>query len=450
MLQENLKNDDVVKNNDIMLNKQQSIALQAVIENKNVFLTGPPGTGKSFTMKEIIRVLQSKNKRIAVTSSTGCSAILINGQTIHSFLGMGIGNKTVAQIVEGLTKFKSKINKIKELQVLIIDEISMIDDETFETISNILQKTRLDTRPFGGVQTVLVGDFCQLSPVKGKYCFLSDVWINLNLTNVNLTDLIRQKDDIEFQQILQEVRFGKCSKKTFTKLKSLEQTQFDDIVPTKLYSLNVDVNQINNNEFARKYKSLFRQKAENANIVQCFPLLLENDVQLPVQSVENNDILCYNALTNDKKIKTSEYVVNLFKGLQIMVTRNINFDTGLVNGTLGVITALTPYSVTIQDVNKMIHVISYHTDKNDNQTSREKTYVKFMPIKLAYAMSIHKSQGSTLDCIEVDGSSFIFAPGQLYTALSRGKKLSYIKIMNLERESFICHNDVKSFYKAFN
>ena len=431
-----------------MLNKQQLYAVDAVLKHKNVFLTGPPGTGKSFTMKEIIKVLKTNNKQIAITSSTGCSAILINGQTIHSFLGMGVGNKSVQQIAESLVKFKSKLNKIKELDVLIIDEISMIDDTTFETISSILQKIRSDTRPFGGVQTLFVGDFCQLSPVKGKYCFLSEVWNQLELTNVHLTDLIRQKDDTDFQEILQEIRFGKCSKKMFEKLKSLEQTEFTDILPTRLYSLNVDVNEINNKEFRKNYKTLFGQKAGNANIVQCFPLIMDNDVCMPEQKIEQSDIICYNALTNDKKIKTSDYAIHLFKGLQIMVTRNINFDTGLVNGTLGVITALTPHSVTIQDVNKTLHVISYHTDKNENHIGREKTYVKFMPIKLAYALSIHKSQGSTLDCIEVDGSSFIFASGQLYTALSRGKKLSQIKIINLDKDSFMCHKDVKNFYKT--
>jgi ATP-dependent DNA helicase PIF1 len=433
-----------------MLNQEQSSAVVAILEGKNVFLTGPPGTGKSYTLKEIIHKLKDANKKIAITSSTGCSAILINGQTVHSFMGMGIGNMSAQQVTEKLKKFKSKFNKIYELETLIIDEISMIDCKTFDNISGILQLVRSDKRPFGGVQVVLVGDFCQLAPVQSSYCFLSDTWKELELVYVNLVDLIRQKDDTEFQTILQEVRFGKCTKNTYNKLKSLEKTQFGEMIPTKLYSLNVDVNTINSTEFKKTYKSLYGKKSvKDANIIQCFPLILDNDLTLPHCEQEISDILCFNAFTNDKKIKTDDFVISLFKGLRVMVTRNINFDTGLINGTLGVITALTPSSVTIVDMNKTHHVINYHTDKNDNNVGKDATYVKFMPIKLAYALSIHKSQGSTLDCIEVDGSSFIFAPGQLYTALSRGKKLSSLKITNLDRNSFICHNEVKAFYKSF-
>ena len=433
-----------------MLNEQQSAAVEAVLKGKNVFLTGPPGTGKSHTLKEIIRILKDRDFKIAITSSTGCSAILINGQTVHSFMGMGIGNMTPQQVTEKLKKFKSKFSKIYELQTLIIDEISMIDCKTFDIISGIMKLVRSDKRPFGGVQVVLVGDFCQLAPVQSSYCFLSDTWKELELAYVNLVDLIRQKDDTEFQKILQEVRFGKCTKNTYNKLKSLEKTQFEEMVPTKLYSLNVDVDGINNAEFRKTYKTLYGKSVKNANIIQCFPLILDNDLTLPDCKQELSDVLCFNAFTNDKKIKTDDYSINLFKGLRVMVTRNINFDTGLINGTLGVITALTPLSVTIMDTNKTRHVVYYHTDKNDNNVGKDATYVKFMPIKLAYALSIHKSQGSTLDCIEVDGSSFIFAPGQLYTALSRGKKLSSLKITNLDRNSFICHNEVKAFYKTFD
>jgi ATP-dependent DNA helicase PIF1 len=125
-----------------------------------------------------------------------------------------------------------------------------------------------------------------------------------------------------------------------------------------------------------------------------------------------------------------------------MVIRNINIENCLINGTIGIITSLTTSSVAI-NVNGKIHIIFFHKDINENNN----TYVKFMPIKLAYALSIHKSQGATLDAIEIDGSSNIFAAGQLYTALSRARCLSSIRLLNLDKDSFICDKIVKTFYE---
>jgi ATP-dependent DNA helicase PIF1 len=160
----------------------------------------------------------------------------------------------------------------------------------------------------------------------------------------------------------------------------------------------------------------------------------------------DNDIYRYNAVTNDKLLQKNidEYHIDLFKGLHVMVTRNINFSTGLINGTTGIITNLSSSSVCIKSVlTGSMHTIYYHKDVNANNN----TYVKFMPIKLAYALSIHKSQGATLDAIEIDASVNIFAPGQLYTALSRSRSLDSIKLINLDEYSFLCNKAVKEFYK---
>lgn len=430
-----------------VLTEEQSKALQAVIARKNIFITGSPGTGKSYTLKIIIKHLKQSDVKFAVTASTGCSAVLINGQTIHSFLGMGVGNTKLDKIIANLKSKKAKYKQLQELQYLIIDEISMIDDTTFKNISEILCKIRDNESPFGGVVTVLVGDFCQLLPVKGHYCFTSELWKEMNMTYIQLTNLIRQKDDEEFQKILQEIRFGKCSKKTYQKLLQLQNTNFEDIVPTKLYALNSDVEAINQHEFKKLYKKNTSQQMKDAKIINCMPAT-DIDTVMDFQTVydSDKDIFRYHAYSNDRNVRLDEYHVDLIKGLQIMITRNINFDTGLINGTIGTIISLTTNSVSILDSAKNRHVIYYHKDVNDNN----KTYVKFMPIKIAYALSIHKSQGATLDAIEVDGSTYIFAPGQLYTALSRAKNLSAIRLLNLDKDSFICHKLVKEFYATLS
>lgn len=432
------------------LNTEQAAALQAVKDGENIFLTGSPGTGKSFTLGVIIKYLKDAKMNYAVTSSTGCSAVIIGGQTVHSYLGLGIGNKPVDKIVANM---KNKKN-IQELKVLILDEISMLDDGTFTKISDVLKKVKGNKAPFGGIQVILVGDFCQLAPVQGNYCFDSEIWQDLKPQVIQLTTLIRQKDDKEFQEILQEVRFGKCSKKTVKRLKQLQNTQFaQGIIPTRLYPLNPDVNAVNNINFHNLYLKNNKINSTDAKIVQCWPRTNLDpisdyaDMVCQLSFDSDKDIFRYNALTNEKRLlNIDDYRIDLFKGLQVMVTRNINFETGLINGTTGVISELTPTSVTIKSTSasgKTHHTIYYHKDVNDNCN----THIKFMPIKLAYALSIHKSQGATLDAIEVDASANIFAPGQLYTALSRAKRLDSIRLLNLDEYSFMCNKSVAKFYK---
>jgi ATP-dependent DNA helicase PIF1 len=157
-------------------------------------------------------------------------------------------------------------------------------------------------------------------------------------------------------------------------------------------------------------------------------------------------IYTYNICSNNSKVNKEEYVVNLILGLKIIITRNIDFDNGLVNGTLGTIINLTPYYVTIRDIYDNVHNIKFYTDKNNNGPLKSNN-TTFMPIKPAYALSIHKSQGSTLDAVEIDGGSNIFTSGQLYTAISRAKTLKYVKLIDLDKSSFMTNIKVKEFYK---
>jgi ATP-dependent DNA helicase PIF1 len=426
----------------IVLNEQQLSALKAVQEGHNIFITGSPGTGKSFILKYIISHLKSTNRKFAVTSSTGCSAVLIRGQTIHSYLYMGTGEQPCEKIVDKIKNNKKKLNQLMSLQILILDEISMIDNHTLEKISGIFQRLRENhNKPFGGIQVIFVGDFCQLAPVNGNYCFKSHVWNDLNFKNIYLKELIRQKDDIEFQNILETIRFGKCPKNMYKRLELLKDTNLNS-PPTKLYSLNEFVDAINHKEYKKIYKMNNGTESllKNANIIICTHTLTQT-----INSYDSDkDIFRYVAYTNDKFVKIEEYTIDLMKGLQVMVTRNLDFETGLINGTTGIIVDLSPTTVCIKDRCNKIHKITYHTDININDS---KLQVTFLPIKMAYAMSIHKSQGSTLDSIEVDGSTFVFAPGQIYTALSRAKNLNSIRLLNLDRDSFICNPYVKDFYE---
>lgn len=396
------------------MNEKQLEALNIAKTGKHLFLTGSAGTGKSFTLKEIINYLDSKNRNYGITALTGCAAVLINGQTIHSFLYLGI-SRNLEDIYKNLCKFKGSLVKLQKLQTLIIDEISMMDDELFNLINQLLMRIKQSPFLFGGVQLILVGDFHQLPPINGDYCFNTDVWNKLDISTVVLTELIRQKDDNKLQSILEEIRNGCISDETFETLKLLKDTKFEnrDIKPTRLYPININVDKINNREFQKLVKK------------------------------NNNETVEYKAFSN-KGDKTDGFDVNLTIGTQIMVIRNISIENKLFNGTRGIVISLNEKSVGIQDIHNNIHTIEYYNDINQNDKLR---YISFMPLKLAYAMSIHKSQGASIDYLELDLGDDIFISGQLYTALSRATNINNIRVINISKDSFIQNKKVKKFYE---
>jgi len=395
------------------MNEKQLEAFEIVKNNKNLFLTGSAGTGKSYTIKKIIEYFDSIDKKYGLTALTGCAASLINGNTLHSYLCLGI-DKNLNEIYKDILKFKPKYNKLKSLEVLIIDEISMMNNELIELIDNLLKMIKNNNETFGGIQVILIDDFYQLPPINGNYCFTSEIWEKLNLNCVILKELIRQKDDVELQEILEEIRTGKLSDESFEKLNNLKNTVFSgEIKPTKLYPINANVDKINENAFKK--------------------LLKKN----------NNNFKTYEAYSKYPNKNLKNYDISLTLNAQIMVIRNINTDLHLVNGTRGIVIELNEKYVVIKDVNNNLHTINYYTDINRNI----KNNISFMPLKLAYAISIHKSQGSSIDCLELDLGDDIFVSGQAYTALSRATNIKNIKINNLEKNSFFINKKILDFYK---
>jgi ATP-dependent DNA helicase PIF1 len=404
-----------------LLNEEQNNALKCVMDGHSILLTGSAGTGKSYTIKYIIEYLNNANKKYAITASTGTAAVIIGGQTLHSFLGLGLGTGSVKEILNNILKNKKKYESILNLDVLIIDEISMIDKELFEKISIILSIIKSNDKFFGNIQLILVGDFCQLAPVKGKYCFLADIWNKMNIKIVLLEKLIRHNEDLLFQQMLKILRKGKCTDNIIKVLNKLKDTKFENgIIPTKLYPINVNVDKINN-------------------------------IEIEKLKAEGNISKTYRAVTScDKEKEGEKFTIELTLNAQIIVIRNINVEDSLVNGTRGIIKHLGEDFVIINDVKGNIHKIKYFTDTFNNVISSKSSYIIHMPIRICYALSIHKSQGMTIDALELDLGSNIFTCGQSYTALSRAKKLSSIKIIDIDKDSFRTNIDVKKFYKICN
>ena len=395
------------------MNDKQNEAFQIIKQGHNLFLTGSAGTGKSYTLKSIIEYLDKNIIEYGLTALTGCAAVLINGQTIHSYLYLGI-SRDINAIYNNLLKFKPKYNSLKKLRVLIIDEISMMDNELFDVINQLLMRIKGNEKPFGGVQLLLVGDFYQLPPITGDYCFTSPNWNKLELKIVVLTELIRQKDDNVLQRILEEIRNGKPSDETMKILEGLKNTTFTNkkIKPTRLYPINKNVDKINNYEFNK--------------------LLKKN----------NNEKVMYKATCNKSTEKIDHYNIELTLNAQVMVIRNISIENRLFNGTRGVVVELNINSVVIKDINDINHTINYYIDTSNNK----KIMTSFMPLKLAYAISIHKSQGASIDVLELDLGEDIFISGQLYTALSRATNINNIKLIDFSKSSFMQNEKIKEFY----
>lgn len=426
-----------------MLNILQLHAIDIIKSGKSLFLTGPPGVGKSFTLRNIIQYLDEIQNNYGLTAMTGCAAILIKGQTLHSFLGIGLGNEKVEKIYEKL-KDKKKFNELKNLDTLIIDEISMMNDKFFEKISKLLSKIKNNNKPFGNIRLILIGDFYQLPPTDGEYCFKSKLWNMVNMTTVELNEPMRQKDDIVFQKLLNNIRKGKITKANYNELKKLNDTDFSTIIPTKIYCLKTDVNRINTYYFNKLLMENNKLKSEEVNnyiennTIECYP----NNENI-TDSTDSSKVFKYGIVTNEKYVNKNDYEVSLIKGAEVMITRNINIENELVNGKKGKIVHLTSNYVIIKDDYNIKHKIDYYKDENAYNK-----YVKFMPLTLAYAITVHKSQGSTLDYIEIDGSNNNFAPGQFYTALSRAKTLKNIRLKNLDKDALIINKDVLNFYNT--
>lgn len=405
------------------LNEEQLLCYNLAKTGKNLFITGAGGSGKSTVLKKIIKYNQRKNINIGITASTGIAASLIGGTTLHSYLKIGIGNKTVEELYNNLVSKKNKSDyyKLLKLEILIIDEISMIDNILFSKIAAYLSLIKNVKKPFGGIQIILCGDFYQLPPINNTYCFKAKIWNRLRINTIILKNQMRQIHDLEFQNILENIKINNITDYIYDKLSLLKNNKINnDIKPTIIYSKNIDIDRINSQEFN--------------NLVQTFNYDIYN---FPIQYDNNNKkIVNYINKLENKEIK-------LCKGLQIMVTHNIDINNQIVNGTRGIIVNIDYPNILIKTINNMLYYISYvkYTHELDNEIQ-----YNYIPIKLAYALTVHKSQGQTLDYIEIDLGESIFEYGMAYVALSRAKKLNSIYISNLSKTAFKVNNEVIEFY----
>jgi ATP-dependent exoDNAse (exonuclease V) alpha subunit len=401
--------------------EEQQRAIDAVKQGNNVFMLGAGGVGKSFCISQIVKWGLENNVKVAVTATTGSAAFLINGSTIHSYLGIGVPGKnstprSVAEFV--MKKRKDIVKKLKRVDIIVIDEISMLDDELFDFISEFLKIIRESEEPFGGVQLVLSGDLYQLPPCSGRFVFKSYSWKQLDITICQLVKSHRHKNDLTFSKILQDLRVGKCDDETLKLLKSTANKKLKNA--TYLFTKNCDVDEINEQQLAS--------------------IIEKNGVKRVTYTNKNAG----SPFAKNGNVPES---VSICIGAQVMLTYNVSLDSGLCNGAKGVVKHVASDSVKIEFCNGGNEWIPFVKVTNPDDSTK---WVEFIPVRLAYAITINKAQGSTLDrVVLVIDTIHPKAYGKVYTALSRVRSLDTISIRGeIKKSMFRTHPDIIEFIES--
>jgi ATP-dependent exoDNAse (exonuclease V) alpha subunit len=389
-------------------------ALGVLKSGANVFLTGPAGSGKTFVLNQFAEYLKKNKVPTAITASTGIAATHLGGLTIHSWAGIGIKDSLSSQEIKEIKNNDKVAERIAKAEVLIIDEISMLPPNVLEMVNYVCQAIRQSMRPFGGLQFVACGDFFQLPPItrdggEKKFAFDSEAWQKADLKICYLEEQHRQEDD-NYLRILNEIRADKVSAWAREKLLCrLNQEVFDWDKPTKLYTHNVDVDRMNKQELGRiigkpKTYDMTAKGAKNL--------------------IENLKRGC---------LAPEELVLKI--GAIVMFVRNkfSGNSTLYANGTMGKVVGFTGSNMPIVlTKNGKIEVdrASWTIEVN----GEAKAEIIQLPLKLAWAITIHKSQGLSMDAAEIDLSA-CFEPGMGYVALSRVRTLGGLKLLGINELS---------------
>lgn len=387
----------------------QAQAFKILKSGRSVFLTGSAGTGKTFLLNKFIAYLKKKNINIGVTASTGIAATHIDGRTIHSWSGMGIKDKLTDKEIGQLLR-KDKLHaRIKETKVLIIDEISMLDASRLDLLDSICKAAKESELPFGGIQVIMCGDFFQLPPVDSRrenpaLAYESLVWKNSDIKTCYLDRQYRQ-NDLKFIGILNNIRNNEANEDTLTKLKArLHQAiSLKTINPIKLYTHNVDVDVVNNHE-------LSKIPGEEFN----YEMLSHGPKELV-------KVLKKNCLAPEH--------FSLKVGAMVIFVKN-NFSQGYVNGTLGKVIGFDKFDFPIVEKESGDKITVTTTSWNIEEERQIVASICQIPLRLAWAITVHKSQGMTIDAAEIDLSKS-FEYGMGYVALSRVRSLENIRLMGI-------------------
>lgn len=386
----------------------QETALEILKTGANVFLTGEPGAGKTYVINQYIAWLEAAGLSVAVTASTGIAATHIGGLTIHSWSGVGTKDTLTRYDLDQITTREKLVRRIKKTHVLVIDEVSMLDGKLLDMVDVICRTVRQSTEAFGGLQVVCVGDFFQLPPIARmgevtRYAFESRAWEHLRPLVCYLTEQHRQEDEL-LLSLLGSIRRGEVEEEHYTLLREQVDIAYEDIEPTRLYTHNVDVDAVNTAKLGELSgaRKVFTMSGRGNKTFQ--------------------ESLIRNCLSPASLVLKEEAMV--------MCTKN-NFEAGYVNGTLARVVGFDAYEgnpiVETADKRRItIEPVSWEVAEEGKVIAA----IEQVPLRLAWAITVHKSQGMSLDAAEVDLSkSFVY--GQGYVALSRVRALAGLKVLGM-------------------
>lgn len=397
---------------------KQETALKLMKAGESVFLTGSAGAGKTYTLNQYINYLKARKVPVAITASTGIAATHMNGMTIHTWAGIGIKDVLSEEDLKRMKERKYLKEHLENAQVLIIDEISMLHAKQLNLVNQVLKYFKESDEAFGGIQVIAAGDFFQLPPVgrndeknRDKFCFMSNAWVEAKFRVCYLTEQHRQ-DDSALNDILNAIRAQEIRPEH---IRALQQTKQQDIGETftRLYTHNMDVDNIN-------YQHLNEIKGDGHQFV---------------------------AVTggNDKLIETLKSSVRAPEELtlklhaKVMFVKN-NFDMGYINGSMGEVIGFEEDGniggmlPKVKLTDGTVLVVEPETWSVDNEAGKTIASLEQVPLRLAWAITIHKSQGMTLEAAEIN-LSHTFEKGQGYVALSRLKSINGLRLLGFNDQA---------------
>ena len=400
----------------------QKDALDILKMGYNCYITGAAGSGKTHLLNEYIKFLRNKGVEVGITASTGIAATHMGGTTIHSWSGLGIRDELSEYDLEDMESKKYLYERFKNTDVLIIDEVSMLHHFRLDLIERIARHLKRNQLPFGGMQIILCGDFFQLPPVsrmgekESHFSYKSETWKKLNLKICYLEEQFRHKDD-KFIKILNGIRGNHLSEESLICLKSRNNACLKEgIVPTKLHTHNINVDTINDVELNRLPGQIFTYQMEDKGRKALVEAL--------------------------KKSCLAPELLRLKVGAHVMFVKN-NFEGGYANGTLGKVIECSNYGPKVILTNGKVIVPEKVSWVIEDEGKIKATITQY-PLRLAWAITVHKSQGMSLDAVEVDLSKS-FEKGMGYVALSRVRTLDGLRILGLNKNALEVREDVMIF-----
>ncbi len=413
----------------------QEQALNILKTGTNVFLTGEPGAGKTYTVNTFVNYLRDCDVEPAITASTGIAATHIGGMTIHSWSGIGIRTKLDKYDLDKIVSSEYITKRIRRTRVLIIDEISMLSARMLDMVDMVCREVKQTSEPFGGIQIILVGDFFQLPPITkreetkdkqsslilpdigrpGTFAYDSSAWERARLVFCYLSEQYRQ-DDADFLSVLSGIRANSVSAHHLNHITSRKIHKGD--MPqniTKLFSHNMDVDRVNNIELAK----------------------LKEEVKLFKMSASGREVI----VATLKKGCLSPENLELKIGAVVMCTKN-NTKERFVNGTLGTVISFEEFTgYPIIKTHKGQNVVIAPMDWTVEENGKIRAQITQVPLRLAWAITVHKSQGMSMDAAVMDLSQ-VFEFGQGYVALSRVRRFSGLYLLGINDHALKVHPEV--------